>query len=94
MVSDSGRYPEGMQPGATINYDNSAEAVSIIKSSLDDYEQTHLIAAQGYNMIRSVYSKARQWSEFRKASGRTMIRRILALLELLSWHSGPAKTMA
>jgi hypothetical protein len=67
MVSDSGRYPKGMESGVTMKtYDNSMEAVSIIKASLCDYEQTCHIAAKGYDTTRSVYSKAAQWSEFQK----------------------------
>jgi hypothetical protein len=67
MVSDSGRYPDGMESGVTMKtYDNSTDAVSIIKGSLDDYEHAYHIATNAYNMTRNLYSKAAQWAEFQK----------------------------
>jgi spore maturation protein CgeB len=67
MVSDSGRYPDGMESGVTMKtYDNCADAVSIIKASLDDYDHAHHIVTNAYNMTRNLYSKAAQWTEFQK----------------------------
>ncbi len=70
MVSDSGQYPDGMQPDRTMKtYHNGAEAISTIESSLEGYEQARLIADRGYSMIRSLYSKAAQWSAFQNLVG-------------------------
>lgn len=67
MISDVGKYPAGMQSDLTIKtYNDAEEAAAMIKSSLDGYEQSCQIAAQGYDMVRTAYSKSIQWIEFQK----------------------------
>ena len=70
MVSDAGIYPQGMEAGVTMKtYDGSADVVSVIESSLTRPEETKRIAARGFAMVCSTYSKAGQWAEFQRLVG-------------------------
>lgn len=67
MVSDAGAYPEGMRDGVTMRtYQTPEEAVSVIESALSRPQETSDIAAAGHEMVRTLYSKERQWNAFQK----------------------------
>ncbi|MBW5435857.1 glycosyltransferase family 1 protein [Bradyrhizobium canariense] len=65
LVSDAGRYPDGMQEGTTIaTYDTPQQAVEVISRSLKNWSASAEIAARGRDQIRTVYSKDVQWRQF------------------------------
>lgn len=65
MVSDTGRYPQGMAAGQTmITYDGPADAADVVRRMLDDGAERTRLAAAGHAMIRERYSKAAQWRAF------------------------------
>ncbi|MBR0843850.1 glycosyltransferase family 1 protein [Bradyrhizobium liaoningense] len=71
LVSDAGRYLQGMQDGVTIEtYDSPEQAVEVISRSLQDWPRSAEIAALGRTRIRDIYSKDRQWKEFGDLVGR------------------------
>lgn len=67
MVSDAGNYPEGMVDGTTIRtYRSQEEAVAVIRHALQNPGERQSIADAGNDMVRTRYSKARQWADFQK----------------------------
>lgn len=65
MLSDTGRYPEGMEDGRTmVTYRDSDDLVLKVEDLLRDEPRRLEIAAAGYAMIRTRYSKDRQWRDF------------------------------
>ena len=67
MVSDAGNYPEGMVDCTTIRtYRSPEEAVAVIGHALQNPPELQAIADAGYDMVRTRYSKARQWADFQK----------------------------
>jgi len=67
MVSDAGNYPDGMKDGATIRtYRSPKEAVEVIEDALANPARSQAIADAGYEMVRTRYSKQRQWDDFQK----------------------------
>ncbi|MDD1518423.1 glycosyltransferase family protein [Bradyrhizobium sp. DASA03005] len=66
LLSDDGVYPEGMRDGETIvTYKSPGEAVERIRDALEGAPQTRLtIAAAGYHMVSTRYSKSEQWQRF------------------------------
>ncbi|MGY8633287.1 glycosyltransferase [Bradyrhizobium sp. 14AA] len=71
LVSDAGRYIDGMQAGITIEtYDTPEQAVDVISRSLQDWPRAAEIAALGRARIRDIYSKDMQWKLFGEVVGR------------------------
>lgn len=65
MISDEGRYPAGMVDGETMRtYKSAAEATALVTRYLGDDAARQALADTGNRMIRSRYSKARQWDAF------------------------------
>lgn len=65
LLSDEGRYPEGMEAGRTlVTYSDAADAVSKLCELLDLAEAASVIADEGHRMVADTYSKARQWAAF------------------------------
>lgn len=65
LVSDAGRYPEGMEDGRTLlTYRDPQDAVAVIERALAESEQLACIAHAGREKIAHRYSKARQWDAF------------------------------
>lgn len=65
MVSDSGIYPRDMESQRTMNLYRSAEqAVEVIEDLLGNMKRCRMVASLGHDMIRTRYSKDRQWAEF------------------------------
>jgi hypothetical protein len=71
LVSDEGRYPDGMKPGTTIEtYGTPEQAVEVVTSCLRSWPESAEMAALGRNCVRESYSKARQWKQFCELVGR------------------------
>jgi hypothetical protein len=71
LVSDAGRYIDGMQEGVTIEtYDTPERAVEVISHSLQDWRRSAEIAALGRARIRDIYHKDMQWKLFGELVGR------------------------
>ena len=67
MVSDQGRYPEGMVDGETmLTYSGPQQAVGTIEAALRRPELVTELAANGHRAIRAHYSKVRQWRAFQE----------------------------
>jgi hypothetical protein len=65
LLSDAGRYPEGMVDDLTIRtYRSADEAAASIVHLLREPQQARRIADAGYRMVRTRYSKKMQWAEF------------------------------
>lgn len=66
LVSDAGTYPEGMEDGKTARfYETPHEAAKIVRDLIESGED-RAIANAGHDMVRSVYSKERQWARFQE----------------------------
>ena len=65
LLSDEGKYPEGMKDGQTIaTYNSPEQAVDRIKAMLADPETRLGIARVGHEMVSNRYSKQAQWKCF------------------------------
>ena len=65
MLSDAGHYPEGMEDGRTlVTYDDPDDMVAKACALLDDEPRRREIAAAGNSMVRTRYTKERQWQDF------------------------------
>jgi spore maturation protein CgeB len=65
MLSDNGNYPSGMKAGTTIEtYDSVDDFIEKIDLLLMDAARREKIASDGFAMIKSEYSKERQWTDF------------------------------
>lgn len=70
MVSDQGRYPEGMQNEKTLLvYEGGVDAKKVIVDALGKPDALRAIALQGNKMIRERYSKTKQWTDFMNLIG-------------------------
>lgn len=67
LVSDAGRYPDGMEDGRTlVTYASADDARARLAAMLDAHDERRSIAAAGHAMIAERYSKARQWAAFQE----------------------------
>jgi len=65
LISDHGNYPEGMINGQTIvTYKSPRDAVEQICKFLADTKGSAEIARAGHEMLKTSYSKERQWKRF------------------------------
>jgi hypothetical protein len=65
LLSDDGNYPEGMMDGQTIaTYNSPEQAVSQIRTLLEDSERRLAVARAGHEMVSKLYSKEAQWKRF------------------------------
>jgi hypothetical protein len=65
LLSDDGKYPEGMASGRTlITYDSPADAIAQIQWLLANGNQRETIARGGHEMVSTKYSKEVQWLRF------------------------------
>lgn len=66
LLTDEGRYPEGMVPGETlITYRDAADAATCADDLLSqDEDLCGEVARRGHEMIRTHYSRERQWQVF------------------------------
>jgi len=71
MVSDQGNYPEGIESViATSLYADAQQAVQKIQIALKNPESLRLTALRGQQIVREVYGKSRQWTDFTALVGR------------------------
>jgi len=66
LVSDAGRYPEGMEAETMSVYQNGGDCVGQIEGCLSDWSEAKQKADRGRTKIRNLYSKERQWALFEK----------------------------
>jgi glycosyltransferase involved in cell wall biosynthesis len=67
LVSDRGRYPQGMIAGQNmLDYASEADVADVVGSALDNWPRYQDMAERGRQMVRSEYSKERQWESFQK----------------------------
>ncbi|MEN3349114.1 MAG: hypothetical protein V7632_2749 [Bradyrhizobium sp.] len=65
LVSDAGKYPEGMEDGVTMRtYQTPEQATEAIVQCLRDWPQSEGIAASGKRRLQQVYGKSLQWAHF------------------------------
>jgi hypothetical protein len=71
MLSDSGRYPEGMVDGETmLTYDRMEDIPAMVENILNDEPRRQKIAAAGLELMRTRYSKAALWEQFKHNAAR------------------------
>jgi hypothetical protein len=63
LVSDSGNYPDAMTPNDTFR-DFDSDPVHVVLSLLENPSERNAMTKRAYEMIRSRYSKPRQWADF------------------------------
>jgi hypothetical protein len=67
LVSDAGKYPEGMDAGATmLSYETGSDCVAQIENALKNWSEARKKADRGRDKIRDLYSKQRQWALFER----------------------------
>lgn len=66
VLSDAGRYPEGMEDGKTARFYDTPQDAAQLVHNLIETGADRAIAAAGHDMVRSVYSKERQWARFQE----------------------------
>lgn len=65
LLTDPGRYPEGMEDGRTMRtYKNEADAVRIVRELLATPYERQAITANSLRLMKEDYSKAMQWEKF------------------------------
>lgn len=65
LVSDSGNYPDGMQPGVTMEtYASPEQATQVISGCLQHWPGPAKMAELGRNRVTNSYGKAAQWRYF------------------------------
>jgi hypothetical protein len=65
MLTDPGRYPEGMEDGETmIVYRDGGNVRSVVEALLSEPDRMSELAARGRDMLRARYSKQAQWQRF------------------------------
>lgn len=70
LLSDAGRYPQGMEPGKTlVTYDDADAAARQLSSLVAQHDATARMASAGHALMHERYSKARQWSAFVELAG-------------------------
>ena len=75
LLSDAGVYPEGFRDGENmVLYRTPDEAIGLIRELLADEKRRESIARAGETMVRSFYSKEKQWMMFEQLCARTRTR--------------------
>jgi hypothetical protein len=70
MISDHGRYPDGfVDGGSMLTYHSAEEAAERAAQILENWGAGKDIAANGWEMVRSRYSKDVQWKMFQELLG-------------------------
>jgi hypothetical protein len=65
LLSDAGKYPDGMTAGMTMElYDSAEQASRIISKCLQDWLHSADVAARGRHEVSEVYTKSSQWRSF------------------------------
>ena len=67
MISDAGRYPDGMVDGQTmLSYTNVSQAEFQIRQALAQPEKLRHMVRRAGEVMRDRYSKAGQWHDFQR----------------------------
>jgi hypothetical protein len=67
MVASAGRYPEGFEAGVNfVAYQGTDDMLKKTRQLLQDEPLRRAIADAGHAMVRSVWSKDRQWADFER----------------------------
>lgn len=67
LVTDAGRYPDGMAPGRDFaTYNDTASLVATVERLLEDGEVQRSMAQAGRDMIRTSFNKDVQWARFQQ----------------------------
>ena len=70
LVSDAGRYPEGMVDAQTMRtYASAAEAIAVIDEALAAPNRLRTMAREGHGTVVQRYAKAGQWHDFKQLVG-------------------------
>lgn len=70
MVSDAGRYPEGMIDGLTMRtYENSGQVVDLLRGLLMQPSELRRVAQRGHELLSVAYDKNQQWRSFQELIG-------------------------
>jgi hypothetical protein len=65
MVSDEGRYPDGMRNDTTmLTYSDAASAILQVERILGDESSRVRISRAGHDLLATRYSKSQQWADF------------------------------
>jgi Glycosyl transferases group 1 len=65
LVSDAGGYPDGMQPGVTMEtYGSPEQATELVSNRLQHWPESAKMAGRGRDRVSGAYSKALQWKHF------------------------------
>jgi hypothetical protein len=65
LLGDAGVYPDGMRDGETLlTYSSPAEAKELAERVINDWSGYARTAEQAHHMVRTLYNKGSQWSEF------------------------------
>jgi hypothetical protein len=71
LISDAGRYPEGMEPDTTIKvYSSPEQAAALIEEQLVDSAGSSGMASLGRERVVATYNKSLQWQQFVDLAGR------------------------
>lgn len=67
MISDEGIYPKGFEAGKHFStYSNMEDCIEKVNVLLKDNEKRLLMAQAGNEMVKSIYTKEKQWNDFQK----------------------------
>lgn len=70
MLSDAGRYPEGMIDGQTMRtYETLEQVVDVLRSMLAQPSELERVAKRGHELVTVAYDKNLQWNAFQKLAG-------------------------
>ena len=65
LLSDAGVYPPGMRDNDTLLvYSSPSQASELVQRVVNNWDHYAQIAGRGNQMIRALYSKEHQWTEF------------------------------
>jgi hypothetical protein len=72
LVSEEGMYPDGFEPGQDFyTYRNTAELIDQVERVLSDWPRHAEIARRVRQKIANIYSKQRQWNDFKNFASRS-----------------------
>lgn len=67
LLTDPGRYPDGMEDGRTMCvYKDADDVVRMVRDMLNRADVSQKIAANGLKLMRTDYSKTQQWQRFQE----------------------------
>ena len=69
LVSDTGRYPEGMDAETMVTYQSLDDLLPKLKKLIHNTQTSRDLASRGFQMMSRTYSKQRQWLGFQNIVG-------------------------